>query len=79
MRRLTVFLLSMLLIAFMSQCDKKDSKRKSIDPEFASYIAAYTSGVISKESTIRVILVEGLKDSLRNRDHINKSLFEKYL
>lgn len=43
------------LLFFLFSCTKKE-KLISVDPAFSKYIEAYTSGVISKKSTIRIQL-----------------------
>lgn len=46
-----------------------------IDPEFAEYVSAITSGVISSESTIKVILVEPYKGDSANKEEAIKDIF----
>src|SRR5690606_32896494 len=50
-------ILSFLFIFFLNACkSKKDNQLMEVNPEFAAYVSAYTSGLISTESNIRVIL-----------------------
>ncbi|HEX6914347.1 MAG TPA: MG2 domain-containing protein, partial [Chitinophagaceae bacterium] len=50
-----LFLLALLASAALISCNRKQ-KLVKIDPEFGKYIEAYTSGVISKKSSIRIQL-----------------------
>ncbi|MBN1143156.1 MAG: hypothetical protein JXA72_01990 [Bacteroidales bacterium] len=51
-------LLFTMLLLNLSACKKQGKSRDSINPGFTEKIAAFTSGVISSESTIRIILTE---------------------
>lgn len=48
---------------FLINVFAKNNKNKRINPAFASYISAYTSGTISRESTIRIQLAGNFGDS----------------
>ncbi|PUZ28965.1 hypothetical protein DCC81_05695 [Chitinophaga parva] len=50
--------------------------RKTINPEFAKYIEAYTTGVISKQSTIRVQLANAVNVTHADNEPVDKSLFD---
>src|SRR3990172_7537364 len=52
-----------------------DKLPKQIDPDFAGYITAFTSGVISNQSTIKVRLTEPYKDAEPGQI-IKKELFD---
>ncbi|MFM7023887.1 MAG: alpha-2-macroglobulin family protein [Flavobacteriales bacterium] len=54
MKKITLFALFSVLI--MSSC--KDKEGFVIDPEFAKYVSAFTYGVVSNQSTIKVQLVQ---------------------
>ncbi len=57
----TLFIRSILLVIpllFLSQCKKHTKVPDAINPAFTEKIVAFTSGVISAESTIRIILAE---------------------
>lgn len=54
----TSLFLTLLLI--LSACGKKE-KIVNIDPEINKYVAAFTSGVVSKKATIKVQLAAGTK------------------
>ncbi|CAG0991631.1 Alpha-2-macroglobulin [Flavobacteriales bacterium] len=45
-------------LLFYSSCKKKADEFITIDPAFQSYISAFTSGIISKESSIRIRLAQ---------------------
>jgi uncharacterized protein YfaS (alpha-2-macroglobulin family) len=68
-----VFILSGLLI-FISACQEKatSSKRLSID---SGLISAYTSGMISRESPIKVVFTEDIVDSSKINLALDKSPF----
>ena len=50
--------LLLLAIIFFTACSKDKSKQKAleINPEFANYISAYTSGLVSKVSPLQIVL-----------------------
>src|SRR5690606_1890208 len=48
---------SLLFLFFLNSCtSKKDNHLFEVNPEFAAYVSAYTSGLVSTESNIKVIL-----------------------
>ena len=47
--------LALLLLVFIFSCNPKQ-KLLDVDPGFSKYIEAYTSGAVSKKSTIRIQL-----------------------
>ncbi|MFN8436161.1 MAG: MG2 domain-containing protein [Cytophagales bacterium] len=58
---------------------KKDyvyGSSSSINPAFASYISAYTSGMVSKKSTIKVMLTQDAKDSVALNTPLDNNLFD---
>ncbi len=71
LKPLFVFFIS---ITFFVQCEKEKSSNE-IDPGFIGYISGFTSGVISKKSTIRIRLTESYKDAKVN-EIVNKDLFD---
>jgi uncharacterized protein YfaS (alpha-2-macroglobulin family) len=52
------------------------SSEEHPNPAFALYINAYTSGMISRESTIRIILTNEMEKPLEPGKPVNQSLFE---
>lgn len=65
-----VFIISLFFI----QCDKEKSAKK-IDSDFTGYISGFTSGVISKRSTIKIRLTEDQKDAKIN-EKADRNLFD---
>lgn len=53
---------------------KKENKTiRKIDPGFTSYISGFTSGIISNQSTIRIILTDGLPE-IESNTEVQKGL-----
>lgn len=52
------------------------SKDERENPAFSAYISAYTSGIISTESTIRILLTNDMEASVEIGKPIDKNLFE---
>jgi uncharacterized protein YfaS (alpha-2-macroglobulin family) len=69
-----VVTLAMLAIPFLSQKSNSAITFSRLDPAYAAYISAYTSGVISNESYIRVTLAEEYKGAIS----LDKAETEKY-
>ncbi len=67
----TVLLFGLLLIFCYESCGPEKKKPPVYNPEFDNYISGYTSGVISKTSSIRIRLVNEV-DSMQ----INKGIVE---
>jgi uncharacterized protein YfaS (alpha-2-macroglobulin family) len=63
-----------LLFFTTSSCKKKDFA--PINPAFSAYISAFTSGIISKESTIKVRLTNDYQDSVDITKPIAVKLFD---
>ncbi len=67
-RRLTtsIFIISVVIAAgiFFSSCEKDIQISK--EEEFIEYVSAYTTGIISRESTIKVRLVQAYQESESN-------------
>lgn len=69
-----LFLLAALSAATFTSCKNTKRKLVKINPEFSKYIEAYTSGIVSKKSVIRIRLAADA-----NTTHsINEPLKEKY-
>jgi len=56
--RLSKVFIPVICLLFLIQCKKTDKSSLSINPAFTEKIAAFTSGVISSESVIQVVLAE---------------------
>ena len=74
-KQLPIFLSAIILcILFVfSSCNRK--KIIEVDPEFAKYIEAYTSGVVSKKSTIRIQLATDAAATHTVNENIKEELF----
>jgi uncharacterized protein YfaS (alpha-2-macroglobulin family) len=68
-------LLFFLALFIMYNCKNKEEKALSINPAFTEKIAAYTSGSISSESSIKIILTEDYTDSIVPNSEIRNNLF----
>lgn len=66
-------LLSVLIINF--SCTKKVDEFVAIDPAFQTYISAFTSGIISKESKIRIRLTNENENFTESGQEISNNLF----
>jgi len=65
----------LILAATLIQCKKKSDKSFTINPAFIEKIAAFTSGVISSESVIQIILTEDYPENIDLNTVIEKNLF----
>jgi alpha-2-macroglobulin len=70
-----VAIISLVIIAlfyflFLRETDKTSKK---IDPGFTSYISGFTSGTISNQSSIRIILTDGIPE-IENNSEVQKGL-----
>ena len=68
------FILLFCFSIFSIQCSK-EKKSKTIDSDFKTYITAFTSGIISNQSTIKIRLSEPYKDAKPN-ELLTKDVFE---
>jgi len=66
-----ILLLSLTLV----QCKKKSEKTFEVNPAFTEKIAAFTSGVISSESSIQIILAEDCPGAGESNTAIEAELF----
>lgn len=75
---LAVVLLTLVVAAFLYfKSDKKQSSaRTQIDPAFGEYISSYTSGVISSNTRILVILANPLGDSSDIGKEVSAKIFD---
>ena len=77
LKRLPILVLALLVCALsitLSSCKRK--KIIEVDPEFAKYIEAYTSGVVSKKSSIRIQLATDAAATHTVNENIKEDLFE---
>ena len=67
---------SFFLLLLIQGCSEQVQKKMRVNSEFASYIGAYTSGVISKESTIQIQLTEDYGGEINYEAPIEADLFD---
>ncbi|MEO7446311.1 MAG: Ig-like domain-containing protein, partial [Ferruginibacter sp.] len=70
--RLPVFLF-ICLIPGLQACKKKEAILP-VDPAYARYVQAYTSGVVSKASTIRIVLAENVQTTHKTGEILRDNL-----
>ncbi len=76
MKRFAPYLFLLLLpVLLLHSCSEEVKKKIRVNPEFASYIGAYTSGIISKESTIKIQLAEDYEGEVNMDEPIYEDLF----
>lgn len=68
-------LLILCLAAMTWSCSDPEITRIVVDPGFSSYVSGFTSGIISSQSTIKIILVEPF-DAAVEGEAIDRELFE---
>lgn len=63
------------VICTITACNSK-KKLLRIDPEFSKYIDAYTSGIVSKKNTIRIVLASDASTTHTLNETVNEDLFD---
>ena len=58
----SIQLLSIFFVLLLFGCSQEVQKRVTISPEFAQHISAYTSGIVSRDSTINIMLTEDVSE-----------------
>jgi hypothetical protein len=56
--RLNRIAFPVFLAFFLAQCKKADQSATLVNPAFTEKIAAFTSGIVSSESVIQIVLAE---------------------
>lgn len=69
-----VIVLTMVSIPFLSNRSESAVQITKVDPAFSAYVSAYTSGVISNESYIRIMLSEDYSGAIT----IDEAVTEEY-
>jgi hypothetical protein len=69
-----LFLFAVVTASTLSSCKK--NKLVKVDPEFSKYIEAYTSGVISKKSSIRIQLAVDAVTTHALNEEVKTELFD---
>ncbi|NPA68585.1 MAG: hypothetical protein GXO50_08255 [Chlorobi bacterium] len=54
----------------------KEKKINATNPEFAKYVTAYTSGIISKNDPVQIKLTSLVTDKIKNKEQLPEKLFE---
>lgn len=78
-KRLLLFLVAAVVASFAGLSlflKKSGGFNNEVDPAFSAYISAYTSGVISSESTIRILLTNEMEAPVEIGKPIDKELFD---
>ncbi|MDN5203003.1 MG2 domain-containing protein [Fulvivirgaceae bacterium BMA10] len=77
-----IFLLALAIVVSLfvylgpGSSSAKGPLSAKVDPAFGAYVSAYTSGVISKASTIRVRLAQETQDSVEIGSKVSGSIFK---
>ena len=76
-RNVLIGTVSAIVILFASYfVYAKYKAKREVDPAFKAYISAYTSGVISRESTIRIQLTADVVKPAEINQPVSKKLFD---
>ena len=68
-------LATVLLVFLIPSCSKKAVSWKSVDPAYAKYVEAYSTGVVSKTSSIRVQLATNAGTTHSVGQEVKEKLF----
>ncbi len=66
--RISVNIISITIALLVFGCSQEVQKRVKINPEFAQYISAYTSGIVSRESSVKIMLTDDVAKSIAAED-----------
>ncbi len=69
-------LLAVVLIVVALYFVFRKAQVNSNNPEFGKYISAYTSGVVSKSTSIKVRILSSVADKIENKNELPKQLFD---
>jgi len=75
MRSPLKYVLSILTVVVLFGCSQEIQKRVTINPEFAQYISAYTSGIVSRESSVKIMLTDEVAEQLEENDESLNEIF----
>src|SRR4051812_19567286 len=67
---------SLALILLVVYIIANGRKKTAVDPAFSKYIESYTTGVISKESTIRIRLAGQVQVTHQQNEQLSDDLFD---
>jgi uncharacterized protein YfaS (alpha-2-macroglobulin family) len=78
--RKSAFLFCLFIIVgftiFIPSCSKKTVSWKSVDPAYSKYVEAYSTGVVSKTSAIRVQLASNASTTHSVGEEVKEKLFD---
>ncbi|MEO7264545.1 MAG: MG2 domain-containing protein, partial [Ferruginibacter sp.] len=63
-------------IILFASCSKKENKWISVDPAYAKYVEAYTTGVVSKTSSIRIVLGQNAATTHVTGQPVDENFFD---
>ena len=66
--KISIKVISLFFALILVGCSQEVQKRVTINPEFAQYISSFTSGIVSRESTIKIMLTEDVTESISDSD-----------
>ena len=75
-KTLITIITSLVLILLVVYIVANDRKKITIDPAFSKYIESYTTGVISKESPIRIRLASQVQVTHQQNEQVSDDLFD---
>ncbi len=75
-KRLITIGVTLILIFVISYFFISRGDRRNVDPAFGKYIEAYTSGVVSKNGTIRIKLASSVQISHQQNGSVDPDLFD---
>ena len=64
------------IILFINSCKNKQQKWLDVDPAYAKYVEAYTTGIVSKTSTVRIQLAADAATTHTVGEPVKDNLFE---
>ncbi len=64
-----------LLLLFVPSCSKKNVGWKSVDPAYAKYVDAYSTGIVSKTAPIRIQLASNAATTHTVGEEVKEKLF----
>lgn len=75
MKILHYFTTLILAVGILLSCSEKVTEQLRVDPNFSKYVSGYTSGVITKQSTIQIQLSQDYDGAINYDLPIEKKLF----
>ncbi|MEO6404483.1 MAG: MG2 domain-containing protein [Ferruginibacter sp.] len=72
----SILFIACICIVFFAACSKKENVWISVDPAYAKYVEAYTTGVVSKTSSIRIVLAQNAATTHVTGQPVAENLFD---